>query len=71
MRMTGLQMSLYWIIHYVFDYAMYLIVTGILIISGEIYSIRFFTINDFATYYLLFLIWGHVLIAFVSFSRAF
>jgi hypothetical protein len=71
MRMTGLQMGLYWLIHYIFDYFMYLVVTAILIISGEIYSVRFFTVNDFATYYLLFLIWGHVLIAFVCISGVF
>ncbi len=77
MKMTGLQMGLYWLVHYIFDciffiialliaaYIMYLIITAILIISGEIYAVRFFTINDFAAYYVLFLIWGHVLIAVV------
>ena len=65
MKMTGLKLSLYWIVHYIFDYFIYLVVTAMLIISGHIYSVRFFTLNDFGVYYLLFLLWGHVLIAMV------
>eukprot|EP01114_Cavostelium_apophysatum_P020991 TRINITY_DN7191_c0_g1_i5.p1 TRINITY_DN7191_c0_g1~~TRINITY_DN7191_c0_g1_i5.p1 ORF type:complete len:1762 (+),score=405.22 TRINITY_DN7191_c0_g1_i5:86-5371(+) len=62
MRMTGLKMWLYWLIHYLFDYFLYLIIVVILIISGAVFQFAWFLVNDFSIYIILFLIYGHLLI---------
>lgn len=66
MKMTGLKFSIYWFVHYLFNYLLYLLVTSCLMAAGGIYQVRFYTINDFGSYIILFLVWGHVLVAFVS-----
>ena len=63
MSMMGLKMNLYWLVVYLFDYILYLGVIFFLIIAGFLFRIRFFTINSFGSYFFLFIIWGHDLIA--------
>eukprot|EP01118_Nematostelium_gracile_P008164 TRINITY_DN2698_c0_g1_i3.p1 TRINITY_DN2698_c0_g1~~TRINITY_DN2698_c0_g1_i3.p1 ORF type:complete len:600 (+),score=136.61 TRINITY_DN2698_c0_g1_i3:37-1800(+) len=50
---------------------LYLGVIFFLIVSGLIFRFRIFTINDPASYLILFLLWGHVLIAFSFFLSVF
>eukprot|EP01119_Soliformovum_irregulare_P017548 TRINITY_DN5236_c0_g1_i2.p1 TRINITY_DN5236_c0_g1~~TRINITY_DN5236_c0_g1_i2.p1 ORF type:complete len:874 (+),score=298.14 TRINITY_DN5236_c0_g1_i2:32-2623(+) len=68
MKMTGLYMPLYWLVHYVFDYIVYIIIMSCLIISGCVFQVRFFLENNFWVYFVLFLMWGHVIVmaAFLS-----
>lgn len=64
MKMMGLRMRIYWIVQYLFDWVLYLVVATLLISFGFILQFRFFTINLFWLYFLLFIIWGFTLIAF-------
>eukprot|EP01119_Soliformovum_irregulare_P016146 TRINITY_DN4639_c1_g1_i1.p1 TRINITY_DN4639_c1_g1~~TRINITY_DN4639_c1_g1_i1.p1 ORF type:complete len:1195 (-),score=473.31 TRINITY_DN4639_c1_g1_i1:27-3611(-) len=63
MKMTGLHMHLYWAVHYMVDYLMYLVLAFFLPLAGAIFQVRFYLYNNFGVYILLFLEWGHVLIA--------
>ncbi|KAL6073551.1 ABC transporter, ATPbinding domain containing protein [Balamuthia mandrillaris] len=63
MKMMGLKMWIYWVVLYLFNYILYLGVMLFLIVFGWIFQFRFFTVNNFLLYFLLFLIWGHTLIA--------
>lgn len=68
LAMSGLKMPLYWLVHYLFNYMMYAVVVCCLLISGFIFQLRWFMINTFGIYLLLFAIQGHVVIALVSYS---
>eukprot|EP01114_Cavostelium_apophysatum_P009754 TRINITY_DN2300_c0_g1_i1.p1 TRINITY_DN2300_c0_g1~~TRINITY_DN2300_c0_g1_i1.p1 ORF type:complete len:1800 (+),score=493.64 TRINITY_DN2300_c0_g1_i1:225-5624(+) len=63
MTMMGLSMNIYWLVQYVFSYLLYLGVMMVLIIAGVIFRFRIFTINAFGSYFILFFLWGHVLVA--------
>eukprot|EP01117_Protostelium_nocturnum_P005730 TRINITY_DN2068_c0_g1_i1.p1 TRINITY_DN2068_c0_g1~~TRINITY_DN2068_c0_g1_i1.p1 ORF type:complete len:1746 (+),score=587.77 TRINITY_DN2068_c0_g1_i1:107-5344(+) len=63
MNMMGLKMPIYWIVHYIFNYCLYLVVMIFMVIFGAILNFNFLRINEFGTYFVLYLIWGHTLIA--------
>ena len=49
--------------HYGFNYILYVMLCIIMVGAGATLQFRIFTINNFWSYALLFLLWGHVLIA--------
>lgn len=61
--MMGLKLRMYWVVHYLFDYVLYLCIAAFLILAGNVAQFRVFTVNAPGSYILLFLIWGHTLIA--------
>jgi len=63
MDMMGLKSDIYWLVTYIFDLILYILVICFLIIAGNVFQFRLFTINAFGSYFILFLIWGNVLIA--------
>jgi len=63
MDMMGLKTDIYWIVTYIFDLILYVLVILFLILAGYVFQFRLFTINAFGSYFLLFIIWGNVLIA--------
>jgi len=63
LSMMGLKSEIYWIVHYLFDYGLYLCVMFFLIAAGYLFEFRVFTINTFGSYFILYLLWGHCLIA--------
>eukprot|EP01090_Pellita_catalonica_P002724 TRINITY_DN122_c0_g1_i1.p1 TRINITY_DN122_c0_g1~~TRINITY_DN122_c0_g1_i1.p1 ORF type:complete len:717 (-),score=148.77 TRINITY_DN122_c0_g1_i1:637-2787(-) len=71
MKMKGMRMMVYWIVNYIFFYSLFLVLMVFLIIAGVVLQFRFFTINDFFVYFILFLLWGHVLVAMSFFASVF
>jgi hypothetical protein len=71
MENSGLKMSIYYLVHYIFDYVLYVLIVCCLLASGFAFQYRFFTLSDPGTYLLLFLVWGHVLIALSFFGSIF
>eukprot|EP01087_Luapelamoeba_hula_P007099 TRINITY_DN1722_c0_g1_i1.p1 TRINITY_DN1722_c0_g1~~TRINITY_DN1722_c0_g1_i1.p1 ORF type:complete len:950 (+),score=149.32 TRINITY_DN1722_c0_g1_i1:132-2981(+) len=71
MKMMGMKMWLYWFIVYLWNYFLYFVLMCILIFGGIILRFKFFTVNATATYFFLFAIWGHTLIALTFFLSVF
>eukprot|EP01113_Clastostelium_recurvatum_P025339 TRINITY_DN3048_c0_g1_i1.p1 TRINITY_DN3048_c0_g1~~TRINITY_DN3048_c0_g1_i1.p1 ORF type:complete len:846 (+),score=207.73 TRINITY_DN3048_c0_g1_i1:85-2622(+) len=67
MKMAGLKMHVYWIVTYIFDYVLYLIVMLVLIIYGNILQFRFFTQTDPSVYFVLFFLFGFSMVSFCFF----
>jgi len=63
MKMMGLRPQIYWFVTYIFNYVMYLVATIIVIGVAAALGFRVFTENVFISYFALFFIWGHVLVA--------
>eukprot|EP01117_Protostelium_nocturnum_P005789 TRINITY_DN2086_c0_g1_i1.p1 TRINITY_DN2086_c0_g1~~TRINITY_DN2086_c0_g1_i1.p1 ORF type:complete len:977 (-),score=310.06 TRINITY_DN2086_c0_g1_i1:119-3049(-) len=64
MSMMGMKMPIYWAVHYIWNYLLYLGVMAFMVIFGLILNFNFLRSNDFGAYIFLYLIWGHTLIAF-------
>lgn len=63
MKMMGLKTHIYWIVNYLFNFALYLIATFLIIIIAFALGFRVFTDNVFISYFALFFCWGHVMVA--------
>ncbi|KAF0853028.1 mitochondrial ABC transporter A family member 7-like [Andalucia godoyi] len=63
MRMMGLRESVYWWVQYAFDWALYLCSMIVLVVFGNVFQLRFFTMNEIGLYIILFIIWGFTVIA--------
>lgn len=63
MKMMGLRMPIYWLVNYFWCYLLYCFVAAFLIIAGLVFQFRFFTVNNFGVYFILFFLWGHTLVA--------
>ncbi|PRP80817.1 ABC transporter A family member 2 isoform 2 [Planoprotostelium fungivorum] len=77
MSMMGLKMPIYWIVQYLWDYLLYICVVTLYVVAGLAIGFNYMRENAFGSYAILYLVWGHVLIAmsflasvFVSSSRA-
>jgi ABC-type multidrug transport system ATPase subunit len=68
MRMMGLTPSVYWLVQYLFNWILYLIVVVVLCSFGSILGLRFFLFNSPGLYILLFLLWGFTLIGMSLFA---
>jgi ABC-type multidrug transport system ATPase subunit len=71
MKMSGLKMWVYWTVMYLWNYLLYFCLMAFLIIAGWFFRFRFFTINSFLLYFILFVVWGHTLVAFSFFLAVF
>jgi len=70
-RMMGLKTHIYWIVSYIFNYVLYLCIMFVIIIMSVIFGFRLMMDNSFGTYFLLFFIWGHVMVALAWWFSAF
>uniref|UniRef100_A0A7S1XHV2 Probable ATP-dependent transporter ycf16 n=1 Tax=Compsopogon caeruleus TaxID=31354 RepID=A0A7S1XHV2_9RHOD len=71
MEMMGLRRSAYWFVTYCFFYAIYFVQILVMIIVGRALKIPLFTDNTPASWFVLLLIWGHTMIAWVMFLSPF
>lgn len=71
MKMMGMKMSTYWMINYLFDYCVYLLVTILFITVEFIIQVRIFTQTNFFVIFFIFFIWGHTQIALSFFLSSF
>eukprot|EP00762_Andalucia_godoyi_P006284 ANDGO_05836.mRNA.1 ABC transporter A family member 8 len=67
MRMMGLKGSVYWWVQLFFDWLLYLGVVIVTVFFGNLFQLRFFTMNAPGLYILLMLIWGFTLTGFSFF----
>eukprot|EP01112_Ceratiomyxa_fruticulosa_P002105 TRINITY_DN1223_c0_g1_i2.p1 TRINITY_DN1223_c0_g1~~TRINITY_DN1223_c0_g1_i2.p1 ORF type:complete len:847 (-),score=170.51 TRINITY_DN1223_c0_g1_i2:138-2678(-) len=58
MKMAGLKMSVYWLVTYLFDLLLFIMIALVLVIFGNILRFRFFTQTDASVYIVLFLLFG-------------
>ncbi|RIA92292.1 P-loop containing nucleoside triphosphate hydrolase protein [Glomus cerebriforme] len=63
MRMNGLKISTYYLVHYIHFYILYTIASLFFIITGLLFHMEIFTKTEPLVYIILFFIWGHVQIA--------
>jgi ABC-type multidrug transport system ATPase subunit len=59
MEQNGLNKMTYWIITYIFNYAIYLIIAIIITIVSILWQVRLFTQTSAAILVIVFIIWGH------------
>jgi len=69
--MMGLKGSVYYVVHYLFDYILFTLTAIFLVVSALVFQFRFFTINDLFLIVVLFVIWGHALVAFSFLASTF
>ena len=58
MRIMGLSKSTYWIVNFIFNYCLYLVVLLIVLVLGLIFQITVFYKTNPVVYIILFLLWG-------------
>ena len=63
MQLSGLRMSVYWLVTYVFDLFLYLLVCLAVYITSYLFSMRLFTQSPWTLLLVVMLVWGHALIA--------
>eukprot|EP01129_Flabellula_baltica_P012243 TRINITY_DN54_c1_g1_i1.p1 TRINITY_DN54_c1_g1~~TRINITY_DN54_c1_g1_i1.p1 ORF type:complete len:873 (+),score=187.37 TRINITY_DN54_c1_g1_i1:72-2690(+) len=71
MSMMGLKTSIYWLVTYVFNLFLYLIALLLIYVFAYAFDFRFFTVNDFGTHFILFFLWGNVMVALAFFMSVF
>eukprot|EP01028_Stygiella_incarcerata_P010728 TRINITY_DN570_c0_g1_i2.p1 TRINITY_DN570_c0_g1~~TRINITY_DN570_c0_g1_i2.p1 ORF type:complete len:852 (+),score=194.99 TRINITY_DN570_c0_g1_i2:85-2640(+) len=62
MKMMGLRMRIYWTVQSLFDWILYIISISLVIAIGIAFGLRFFVINSFMLWVILFILWGFALI---------
>ena len=60
-------MTTYWIINYIFDLALFIVVSGVFVICELFFRVRFFTQTSPLLTFLLFILWGNCMIAMAFF----
>ena len=63
MKMMGMRMSVYWLVHFLFNSLLYLCVLIVLFALGFAFQFAIFVDNEFFTYFLLFILWGWAMIS--------
>jgi hypothetical protein len=63
MFMMGLKKRAYWLVNYLFNLLLYTLATTFMVVVAALLGFRFFTENSFIVYFILFFLWGNVLIA--------
>ena len=63
MKMSGLQMKFYWMVNYLYNYIMYMVVVGAFSAACFAFQIRLWTQTSSVVLGLLLFLWGHALIA--------
>jgi ABC-type multidrug transport system ATPase subunit len=71
MKMMGLKTWIYWLVTYMFSYMLYLIAAGLSIAIAVAMNFRYYRVNNFLSYFLLFFFWGHVMVATAFFLSVF
>eukprot|EP01122_Echinamoeba_exundans_P012286 TRINITY_DN5094_c0_g1_i1.p1 TRINITY_DN5094_c0_g1~~TRINITY_DN5094_c0_g1_i1.p1 ORF type:complete len:939 (+),score=203.70 TRINITY_DN5094_c0_g1_i1:58-2817(+) len=71
MKMMGLKTWIYWLVTYIFSYMLYLIAAGLSIAIAVAMNFRYYRVNNFLSYFLLFFFWGHVMVATAFFLSVF
>eukprot|EP01133_Synstelium_polycarpum_P009020 gene9020-10578_t len=71
MKMSGLRMRIYWLVQYIFNFTLYMIIVFVAIAFAYIMKFRFFTQTSFTVYFVLFLLFGMTQIAFSFFISVF
>lgn len=63
MKMMGLKSTVYWLVNYTFYYSQYSAMIVIMWIFGIFANVQSFRLHDPSVLFLIFFMWGHVLIA--------
>eukprot|EP01112_Ceratiomyxa_fruticulosa_P013038 TRINITY_DN3645_c1_g1_i2.p1 TRINITY_DN3645_c1_g1~~TRINITY_DN3645_c1_g1_i2.p1 ORF type:complete len:881 (-),score=186.76 TRINITY_DN3645_c1_g1_i2:11-2653(-) len=63
MKMMGLNMGVYWLVTYIFNYLMFFIMIILTWILASLLRFRYWTLNAHGAIFGLIFIWGHVLVA--------
>ncbi|KAI3634820.1 hypothetical protein MIR68_007201 [Amoeboaphelidium protococcarum] len=63
MRMSGLDIKVYWLVSYVYNMLSYLLVFGLTWLTGFLFSMKVFTETSWVVILVSFLLWGNVLIS--------
>ncbi|GAM21901.1 hypothetical protein SAMD00019534_050760 [Acytostelium subglobosum LB1] len=71
MKMAGLRMRTYWLVQYIFNFTLYMVIVFVAIAFAYILKFRFFTQTEFSLYFALFVLFGLTQIAFAFFISTF
>ena len=71
MKMMGLKSHIYYFVTYFFNYIIYMISTTVSLAVASVLKFRIFTDNSPLAIFVLFFLWGHVLVAFSLFFSVF
>eukprot|EP01132_Coremiostelium_polycephalum_P005009 gene5009-6238_t len=69
--MAGLRMRIYWLVTYLFDFTLYMVIVFVAIAFAYILKFRFFTQTPFSVYFVLFVLFGMTQISFSFFISVF
>ncbi|KAJ3435955.1 atp-binding cassette transporter subfamily a abca [Anaeramoeba flamelloides] len=71
MKMMGLKTRIYWLVNWLFDWALYFVQVTVFYIMLVILRFRFITQNDFSIHFVLLLLWGNTMISMAFFLSNF
>ncbi|KAF2074956.1 hypothetical protein CYY_003741 [Polysphondylium violaceum] len=71
MKMSGLRMHIYWLVNYIFNFSLYMIIVLVAIAYAYILKFRFYTQTPFSVFFVLFVLFGMTQIAFSFFISVF